>query len=535
MSPHRAALFAGRLLLSLCLLAAPSLATSAFAEYEAGSFGGGGGAEFHASCTPKALAALYAFVGSALDRVDVICGTLHGNGTVADVRPTGAYVGGGGGKLQGQYCPENALVTGMKVWMDYNKMVNGFILRCTYMTNGIETWTTMRVGGEHYGNPKTILCKKNEIAIGIYGRAGSLIDKLGLLCADNPMKVATGDEGGGAAAPPPPCPEGQIRLKGICQVPPLLPGTSTGTGGGFIQMFPEGGAPAVLLCRGGGGMRVAESTQTAVSIAFTPAVQAANIAPPGPGQCAWQDRVFAANEAHRFALDPSEPNAQLLFDAVRAGGTFQVTAVPSGALIMVHTIDNVQVVDSTPLSPGPVAAGGDEGNDAAGADDTPPVATDGSCGGPGAVATVVIPEPNLHALNLRSRPGGQVLGTVPEGAEVTVAGPCGSPAAAGFAKSTKPLGGAAGWCQLEAPASGCVMAKYLDFSGGGGGDAAGFAPAAGFAKPKTPGRLNSARAAAPAGLPTPATMPATIRKARTTGRHWWRTAHAAVPVGSPRS
>ena len=68
---------------------------------------------------------------------------------------------------------------------------------------------------------------------------------------------------------------------------------------------------------------------------------------------------------------------------------------------------------------------------------------------PGPVATVVIPEPNLHKLNLRLKPGGAVLGTVPEGAEVTVVGPCGSEAAAGFAKSTKPLGGgAAGWCQL---------------------------------------------------------------------------------------
>ncbi len=94
------------------------------------------------------------------------------------------------------------------------------------------------------------------------------------------------------------------------------------------------------------------------------------------------------------------------------------------------------------------------------------------------MATVVIPKANLHMLNVRSKPGGQVLGTVPEGEQVTVVGPCGSQAAAGFAKSNKPIGGAAGWCQLDSPVSGCVMAKYLDF---GGGDAAGLAPAAGFA------------------------------------------------------
>jgi hypothetical protein len=29
-----------------------------------------------------------------------------------------------------------------------------------------------------------------------------------------------------------------MRLKGVCQVPPVLPGSTTGKGGGFIQMFP---------------------------------------------------------------------------------------------------------------------------------------------------------------------------------------------------------------------------------------------------------------------------------------------------------
>jgi len=104
----------------------------------------------------------------------------------------------------------------------------------------------------------------------------------------------------------------------------------------------------------------------------------------------------------------------------------------------------------------------------------------------------VIPEPNLHKLNVRTKPGGNVLGTVPEGAEVTVVGPCGSEAAAGFAKSTKPLGGMAGWCQIDTPVSGCVMAKYLGSSDSGGDDAA---PAAGFAKTQP-----KAEAPAPMGV-----------------------------------
>jgi hypothetical protein len=42
-----------------------------------------------------------------------------------------------------------------------------------------------------------------------------------------------------SAPPPPPCPEGQMRLKGICQKPPVDPESKTGKKGGFIQMKPN--------------------------------------------------------------------------------------------------------------------------------------------------------------------------------------------------------------------------------------------------------------------------------------------------------
>jgi len=455
---------AGHLLTALGLLAAPLLPTSAFAEREAGSFGGRGGAPFHGTCSPKALAGVFLRAGKAVDSVGISCGTLNKNGTVTDViGDVRFHAGGSGGDPLGsfgQFCPKNALVTGMKVWMDYDSMVNGFILRCTSMIDGSKTWTTMQTNREYYDNPHTFLCKKDEIGSGIYGRAGSLIDNLGLLCADNPMLVAAE-----SPAPPPAVPEKPIKKTG-----------RGGSGNGSSSA-----SASVLSCQGGGAMKVTISSQTAVFIAFTPASQAAETAKPGAGECAWPDRPFAANEAHRFALDPSKPNAQLMFDAVRAGGTFQMTAAPIGDFIMVKSIDNVQVVDSTPLSPGP-AAGEDQAGGGAEASGSPTTPADGSCGSPGATATVVISEPNLAKLNVRAGPGGQVIGTVAEGATVTLAGPCGSEAAAGFAKPAKSKGGAAGWCQLDQPIAGCVMAKYLDFSGGG---AAGFAKsAAGFAKPK---------------------------------------------------
>ena len=196
----------------------------------------------------------------------------------------------------------------------------------------------------------------------------------------------------------------------------------------------------VLSCQGGGGMQV-----TGDFVTFTPAAQPANTAPPGPGQCAWADRLFAANEQHRFAFNTNKPNAQELLQAVQ-GGTFQLTAAPTHAFIMVGAINNVQVSGSAspPTGPGNV----------------------GTCGeGP---ATVAINQPGLDKLNVRNAPGGEVTGTVPEGETVSVTGPCGATGGGAAGIIAKSDGS---WCRISAPVSGCVNAQFLKFGGGG---AAGF-------------------------------------------------------------
>lgn len=113
---------------------------------------------------------------------------------------------------------------------------------------------------------------------------------------------------------------------------------------------------------------------------------------------------------------------------------------------------------------------------------------DGTCGDGNAVATVVINQPGLDKLNVRSGPGGQVVATVPEGDTVSVVGPCGAiSGAAGFAKPKTQQGGGAGgagdWCQISAPVHGCVSSQFLAFGGGDVGTLPG--GAAGFAKSKS--------------------------------------------------
>ncbi|RVD46359.1 SH3 domain-containing protein [Mesorhizobium sp. M4B.F.Ca.ET.169.01.1.1] len=113
--------------------------------------------------------------------------------------------------------------------------------------------------------------------------------------------------------------------------------------------------------------------------------------------------------------------------------------------------------------------------------DMPPMPqADGTCGDGNAMATVVINQPGLDKLNVRSGPGGQVVGTVPEGSTVSVIGPCGSVSgAAGLVKRKTQQGGggagAGGWCQIGAPVHGCVSAQFLAFGGGDVGQPGGAA------------------------------------------------------------
>jgi hypothetical protein len=96
----------------------------------------------------------------------------------------------------------------------------------------------------------------------------------------------------------------------------------------------------------------------------------------------------------------------------------------------------------------------------------PPLAGQGDgCGLPAGMATVVIPDPNLDKLNVRESPGGRVIATVPEGSQVSVIGECGATLAAGIVAKPQGGGGAPGWCQIDAPVTGCVSARFLAAGG----------------------------------------------------------------------
>lgn len=83
-------------------------------------------------------------------------------------------------------------------------------------------------------------CPVGEAGAGFQIRFGKHVNALGLICDTYTVPAPAPAPAPVVAAPvvPIPCPPNEMLIGGRCQVPPILSETSTGTGGGFIQMFP---------------------------------------------------------------------------------------------------------------------------------------------------------------------------------------------------------------------------------------------------------------------------------------------------------
>jgi len=207
-------------------------------------------------------------------------------------------------------------------------------------------------------------------------------------------------------------------------------------------------------CAGGGGMQANGEKGERLVIFFTAGdgVQ--------PGTCAVgpDDQGFTPTT---LLIAPMK-DQNLVREAARDGGSFTVNAKVVDGDLVASSIISVNVM-------GGMLGGGDDDDDDGGNGGDDAADNDGHC--PAMVATVSIPEPDLDKLNIRSKPNGKVIGTVPEGDPVTVIGHCGGEAAAGIVAGATKVDH--NWCQIEEPMAGCVRRKYLDFAGGAADGAAG--------------------------------------------------------------
>ncbi|MDG4884453.1 SH3 domain-containing protein [Mesorhizobium sp. WSM4884] len=416
--------------------------------------GGPGGQEFHDLCGPgTALASIDYDAGKDVDGMAMYCKALHGdkvegpeqrgrtwgnpNAPFADA--FGGVTKRAGGRVS---CPEPLAVQAIYLTESAVKVVHDFWLLCRNLATGehYKTSWSRTVGGA--GGPAgNANCGDDAYAVGIWGGSGSMVDAIGLTCATFHPSVVNN--------PPPAVPEKPI--KHTCRA-----------GDRGACSTSSGGTPWGTVC-----VRYAMAAVKAVKENSSRGCGGTGIRWSSSGE----DHVKWCM-SHKDDMRLLDVEAKARSDALAACGSGTGNAGGSGD----QTGGNDVGGGGTPQTPEDMGG-------------MPPAQqADGACGGGNAAATVVIDQPGLDKLNVRSGPGGRVIGTVAEGDTVSVIGPCG--AISGAAGFTKPKtqqggggGGAGGWCQISAPVHGCVSAQFLAFGGGDVGTLPG--GAAGFAKSKS--------------------------------------------------
>jgi hypothetical protein len=165
----------------LSLLALPWLLAIPAQARDAASFGGNGGGEFRSKC-PAGLA-MFAYIGragTALDRIQPICIEVRADKGLGPRQDRGTDHGGNGGGVIQRTCPDS-VVTSIRVFSGGDNLVSLIDLGCTNLKTGAQTAVSGRSAGKHTNNNLST-CNSDEIAVGIHGRHGAMIDRLGLIC-----------------------------------------------------------------------------------------------------------------------------------------------------------------------------------------------------------------------------------------------------------------------------------------------------------------------------------------------------------------
>lgn len=159
---------------------------------DAGALGGGGGGEFRIRCEPgDQLVGIDTMATHVIDFIAPVCGNRRTDPLATYGRPS---VGGQVGTLRKPRCPPSGVVTILHVFIDRTPLVSRVGFTCWNIVNNAMSDSFADYGGESV-NDRRLICPPGEIGVGIYGRAGTAIDQLGLIC--EPWQVA-------AVQPPPP-------------------------------------------------------------------------------------------------------------------------------------------------------------------------------------------------------------------------------------------------------------------------------------------------------------------------------------------
>lgn len=153
-------------------------------------FGGTGGNAFEAVCGAKeAMVGIAGRNGAMLDAVEVLCARIGLDGKyVSPPRKTARYGGGGGGDFS-LACPTDHVATGIVGRAGGLIDALGVICSKINMNYTFGSWSpgsagpTLGPAGGGGGSQFSSDCGYNPPAVGLSGRAGTLVDRVGLKCS----------------------------------------------------------------------------------------------------------------------------------------------------------------------------------------------------------------------------------------------------------------------------------------------------------------------------------------------------------------
>jgi hypothetical protein len=125
--------------------------------------------------------------GAALDAVVPICIAMDGQREhwVGEAYEPTPYMGGPGGTYEKIACKPGDVVKSLRVhvgpWGDLT-VVKYVSIVCRNLITRSEYKVIPRERGRTKTNSRTFTCDREQIASGLYGRHGLLVDKLGLDC-----------------------------------------------------------------------------------------------------------------------------------------------------------------------------------------------------------------------------------------------------------------------------------------------------------------------------------------------------------------
>jgi hypothetical protein len=155
------------------------------------SFGGNGGGPYKLQCpSGMAMVGIKGRFGAWVDAVAPVCAVwVAGSRTLGEIDDQPGTGGGGGGSAVMRCSGRRGVATGVAVWQADNedRSVGRIVLECgDYLQPGVRrplNPAAVMAFGESMGSGRVNLrCGPGEVAVGLLGRSGRFVDRIGLLC-----------------------------------------------------------------------------------------------------------------------------------------------------------------------------------------------------------------------------------------------------------------------------------------------------------------------------------------------------------------